>query len=1176
MFIRPLQLAGYCVMMLMFVTGHRSVADPFENIIHFDEASATFIIADKMNGDKDDGRMVWLCDTAIKQLKMYVAHLKALSTRISAYDFRLSNSINESSEGKGPLPLFFLLKIDPKSPQRPIPIKLTSSSLSELLELPVPLNWSRHYLSSHLRINNVPVEYIDQQLDHVKKGQRFDGQYSILSVDDIGSAIQPILEKITLEVGWSAVSGIQSFPTTKSSIEWPQHYWVIGSKSRANQRIKNQIKFKNRVKIILQSFSNDELHKEGLTKLSVAIKSEFHTEAEQIKAQILVQRFLKQKFVNAEQVLRKYWSCPVQPINECSVFNLSHGNRLFHARRCIKEIHSWARKLSDGEFSKEEWLALFISSAIFEGGVAQERFINQLLSKDITQVTQLNNILWFNFIDNSYEPKAIRRWLPDTLTSLVFIKLNELLTYQDKLPNFSRVKKIINKKFNVHSIKTLLPLAKSLYHQTLPAYLAHYITGKNQSASLPENAWLRLMTGKQFTNNDLDIEVDPEIDISSKKQTTPLQNFHNYSHSEAFEKGELLRKEFRLLLNNAYKGEMTKKQLIDQLTQAYTNLNGSSSPLPPFLDAFMKWTISVATDGRIKVDLAISTVRDYFLKLGKYISYTTASYADFNELDDDDYSDIYIRILDSTTKNNRATLADLLESFHHYLQKEYNVPVVNFNVIEPNRKKTSVRPNLLLPHEFQLARMSQSRINRSILTLSFRAGMRGKEIRKLPVSGINAIPSSPSVMLGNKTKTRASIRQIPLMHNISDDELADLESISELCSANNLGKISELFPINATRDIHHNIRVITGDASLVNYDLRHSAVTISTIKHTLQPKDWPPFLCEEELDEDLPENNNKSRRTLFQIAMQAGHSSPSTTLISYMHLLDWSTCRELVNKQHIDYALLNKLSGVNPATLRKVRERSCESEFDNYILEKALVTSSIPIPADLSVMIEHEVTDAYKSQSLQSIYIVLECLQLFSDGTPLAIIAEKTEIDIDIIQQWILNAESVALDSGYHVKIQGNNQKWLVKKTPHHLKQLAQHICSKVSDDTISRLCTLFIHRYQHNYDAVFFDSELELKEWVDALCLFGIARKNITVLVPTNHSFSDSHIERNVFLASNELTHYQLLSHGVNSRSWSATKRPGLGISVNGVSDVDKRSPLQAELNLLIYATCLLINESQ
>lgn len=1172
-------IVGYTAMMLMFVTGHRSVADPFENIMNFDEAAATFIIADKMNGGKDDGRLVWLPETVVQQLKVYLAHLKALSTRLLSYDFQLSNSIKKTSEGNGALPLFFLFEKTSNDQERPIPNQLTPSSLSKLLRLSVPLNWSRHYLSSHLRINNIPVEYMDQQLDHLKKGQRFDGSYSVLSVADIGNVLQPALEKILRSAGWSVLSGIQSFPTKASKINYPQHYWKIGSSDRAARRIKNQSRMKGRLRQILKTFNNEDLCKAGLTKLAAEIKSEFNTEVEQIKAQTLVYKFLTRRFVNAAQILRKYWSCTTQLSKDISIFNLDHGVKLSHARLCHKVLRQWAIELSDGEHSQVQWLALFISSAIFEAGLVQLRFINQLLSANICPFYQLNNRVWFDFVDNSYKPHAIRRWIPDTLTTLIFIQLQNKFNDESSIKNFSQVKKIITKKFNVRSFEKLLSIAKSLYHQQLPAYLAHYVTGKNQSASLPRNAWLRLMTGKHFPYDDVKTVYAQTMAIAPKKSFRSLGPITYYTHTEAFEKGEILRKRFRVLLNNADTHGMTKQHLIVQLTQIYSEMKSSSSPLPPFLSVFMQWTISIATDGRTTVDLAISTVRSYFLSIGRHLATTTASYSSFNDLDEDDFSVIYIRILDSTTKNNRAANAELLESFHHYLHNSYDVPFVDFNIIEPNRKKTSVRPNLLLPQEYQFVRSALAGTNRSIFILSFRAGMRGKEIRKLPVSGINVTKPHPDIMLTSKTKTPASIRKISLTDNITIAEATDLSKLIAVCHENNLSTITDLIPVNATHDLRNKIRTVTGDSSMVNYDLRHSSVTIAIIKATLLAKDWPPYLHDNELKTTQnkdPKINIKSRRTLFQIAMQTGHSSPSTTLTSYMHLLDWSLFRELTNKQGLEYTLINKLSGIKTATLRKIRERTEASEFDDYILAKSLATSSIPFPENIEEMIEHIGDYSHDFQSPQSFTTVLECLRLFSKGVPATIIAERIEIDIEVVQQWLERTESVSSNSGYHLKHLRNNQSWLIKKPSQCLKQLDHEVCHVVNYDVIKHLCRLFTQKYQRRYDAVFFDTESELNDWVEGLCFYGIASHDMTVLIPSNHVLSTDDTQREIFLHSHKVIHFQLLSHAVNARSWSATKSPGLGIALNLASDSDKRTTIQTELNQLLYAACHLINSKE
>ena len=76
---------SYCLGLLLLVTGHRPVQDPFPSISHFDLARGLLLICDKVSDQSRAWRVVALPEMAVSQMRVYIIPrvLNTLSVAVS-------------------------------------------------------------------------------------------------------------------------------------------------------------------------------------------------------------------------------------------------------------------------------------------------------------------------------------------------------------------------------------------------------------------------------------------------------------------------------------------------------------------------------------------------------------------------------------------------------------------------------------------------------------------------------------------------------------------------------------------------------------------------------------------------------------------------------------------------------------------------------------------------------------------------------------------------------------------------------------------------------------------------------------------------------------------------------------------------------------------------------------
>jgi hypothetical protein len=199
----------YVTTILLILTGHRPVNDVFDNRNHFFTESGFILIGDKAVGVNHTLRMVPLCDTAIKQVEIYLAHLERIAKRISRFDKKTAGKLKAliQPNKKQSLPFLSLLSIDKNN-------CIQMSGVSETLieeywsELKLPVNFYRHLMCTEIKNKSINREKINFFMGHYMSGQNPIGQDSPVKSKYLIQELSSVVEEIARELDITPLKGI--------------------------------------------------------------------------------------------------------------------------------------------------------------------------------------------------------------------------------------------------------------------------------------------------------------------------------------------------------------------------------------------------------------------------------------------------------------------------------------------------------------------------------------------------------------------------------------------------------------------------------------------------------------------------------------------------------------------------------------------------------------------------------------------------------------------------------------------------------------------------------------------------------------------------------------------------------------------------------------------------------
>lgn len=352
---------------------------------------------------------------------------------------------------------------------------------------------------------------------------------------------------------------------------------------------------------------------------------------------------------------------------------------------------------------------------------------------------------------------------------------------------------------------------------------------------------------------------------------------------------------------------------------AITELSTQRSNVCPAFRHLIDWALSLLSANRKDNSRSrLSTVDRYFRQIAKpWVS--CACHIELGTLDPDEFQELYGEILATqTTQPNLEMTSQVLLRFHRFLVDNELAPDIDFAEVEGfTCAQIAVNANIISDSEmstaFELLRDSAD-TSRSPLPaawllamLAYRTGMRRLELRRLRIGDVRG-KRLLDIQI-RRSKTRSGERTIPAYDLLSEQELVALAEFRNELVERKWTNDSFLFSTSPGNEsppklnsefarIRSVLSKVTGDEKVRFHTLRHTFITRYYMIHnaarlpllrklnlglfTSTPE--TPLECGTPTTLLVP--GVPSRRVLFELAILAGHSTPTVTLLHYIHLAD--------------------------------------------------------------------------------------------------------------------------------------------------------------------------------------------------------------------------------------------------------------------------------------------------
>jgi integrase len=330
---------------------------------------------------------------------------------------------------------------------------------------------------------------------------------------------------------------------------------------------------------------------------------------------------------------------------------------------------------------------------------------------------------------------------------------------------------------------------------------------------------------------------------------------------------------------------------------------------------------------------------------------------DFRDLDSDDLEDFFLQVIDpgldvdvppasdltplspeqeeterswelpQATKQNQRYVLLRLKEFHNFSAKRYGLSPIDWSQVDQGLTGVLGHPGVLTWKEYCTAfhclcpnaenAPLDALQDACILLLCYRFGLRGGEAISLARSDWVEPVGNAMVLLvrgrHKRLKTRASLRQVPLVHPLEPFERAVMSewfthwfAVSQgdkrvplFCSAEDIHRVADMAPIR--KRINAVLKQVSGSESTTLHHARHAFANLlagallegfdASISNALPPPDWNSV----QVRKLLLGVESTTRRAPWAIARMMGHSRLTTTFGSYVHILHGWTASRLCN-----------------------------------------------------------------------------------------------------------------------------------------------------------------------------------------------------------------------------------------------------------------------------------------
>lgn len=527
-------------------------------------------------------------------------------------------------------------------------------------------------------------------------------------------------------------------------------------------------------------------------------------------------------------------------------------------------------------------------------------------------------------------------------------------------------------------IDTLLRCGRAHALTFLPPFLVAYACNQISSASLPDERWIRLLTGRTIT-----VERPHDKDFLA-----PPRPFLQATFFRPEQKG--LRLELCRLMPRVVskKKKLTEADFEKVRNDIKTWVEGEGIDPCPVVQLLAAWSLELLSpktalsgSSRQKADpLEFNSVQDYLCTIGNLLIDAFGP-LDPLEMDGEDLQSHYEDII-STVQQSEATpqegsstpqgneksdqpmtgedpsttysrrVALCLRRFQDFLESRFGAQPCP---AEDDASSRVVSANFFTDDEYQrmldelgwgrpMTRLQ--RVQSCVLILGYRAGLRRAEILGLRLKDVT-IDEETDIMIrrhsGRRTKSSSATRNVPFDLQAPAEELALVRSwVADRAREPGVRPRDFLFAASIVErrmpsdeevmvPIRKIIKKVTGDQLAVFHHTRHSfysnMVTKLMLRDDIHSNPLPVFAnfstpMQRGLREAIVGNRSTGQGKLYNMAILIGHADVPTGLHNYGHLCDWMLgyfSRHSLGPPTLSRKAWTQLLGLSQANADKVR-----------------------------------------------------------------------------------------------------------------------------------------------------------------------------------------------------------------------------------------------------------------
>lgn len=920
--IRHNSYTAQVVLMLLAATGARPVADPFEAVAHFDLIQNRVFIADKVIQSSRRGRLIPLVQCVSTHLREhYLPYVAALSEALRGPRPSLSAQINTITAPKPGIPLFFFLAEDLSDWQ-----SVSESTLQATLEesFPLPLNCFRHRLSQGLRHRGLDAELIDALLGHAYAGSVTHGDQSLRTWKDDMEGVRAAIEHMFVALRMPEPQPPHTAPGELQPVP-PCDIRPFGLERRARMQRERHHAARQQARTLVEStLAGRELHQltadelEGLERALLFTPAGLPHPLAGIRYRFYLRTTERHDRRHRVTKRRRVFV----PLQEEPPFHSELAVRAQAVRDALNQrLRLFQRTVPPAKARAVDAELLCCLHLLLECRLAHpELLLNLRNSARVRLVFHLHRY-WIEYrptpspTEDEPEADTASTWadsepvvrLPISrvgATYLVRVQQTRQRAAQSQLASeITQALDIADGPLDNRAIITALTQVIDQANAIeLPGVLAGYLGGRVTSYSLNWNDLIALDTGKFLDTSYVEsTESLTALDESDNKRPERTDR-----HVDANQQARKLFHDLREALVAPETGRRTntRRDLVRSLHRIRHEYEGRVSTA---IGITAHWICELA-----QMVNKLSSVRRYLSALSgsaEDVWYDT----DLVAADEEDLTEHYQRLLDARPTRDLSYVVDVLHRLHGFARRTYGITDPLWDELPIPPRADSVAPGYIREADYLLALRSLSRSTleaadriaaRAILVLCYRFGLRASEAFGLCRSDWVEDGEHTCVLVQNhphrKIKRPASRRIVPLVFPLCADERAALEAMIDACEARVGDEVAAPLHGHAWSDPARRRQVHAQIISALRNGCSNPRVTLHHARHTFAmrvfvalspvlsatlPDRSPETIATTLLGRDCP-----TRRSLWALGRVLGHAHPSTTLTSYLHMLDrWAT-----------------------------------------------------------------------------------------------------------------------------------------------------------------------------------------------------------------------------------------------------------------------------------------------